>query len=390
MGIFDKVHDRTNTRSVKWDMREAVFQAGDVVPMWVADMDFQAPQAVNDALMDRAKHGIYGYTVIDEDVKNSIVNWVSRRHNWVIQGEWLSFSPGVVASLHMAVQAFTEPGDSILIQTPVYTPFYNVIESHDRHIVKNPLQKNDQYYQIDFDDFEEKLKTGVKAFLLCSPHNPVGRVWTEEELKEMARLCVKHNVLILSDEIHADLIYPGETHTPIASLSEAIAAQTITFMSPSKTFNLAGLQASYIITSDKQKRDQLDSQLHKQGHHMINAMGNTAMEAAYRHGEEWLDELRVVLEKNKAYVIRRLEEETDKLNITRSEGTYLLWIDCSKLGLDSKALKTFMSKTAGVGLNSGADYGEEGEYFMRMNIACPHDTLQEGVERLINAIHNHY
>ncbi len=205
----------------------------------------------------------------------------------------------------------------------------------------------------------------------------------------MARLCLKHDVIILSDEIHADLIYPGETHTPIASLSDEIAAQTITFMSPSKTFNLAGLQASYIITTDKQKRDLLDNQLNNQGHHMINAMGNTALEAAYQYGEEWLDELRTVLKENKAYVIERLEGETNKLKVTRSEGTYLLWIDCSELGMNSKKLKTFMSRTAGVGLNTGADYGEEGEFFMRMNIACPRETLQVGVERIIKAINNH-
>src|SRR5699024_358148 len=203
MGFFETVHNRTNTRSVKWDMRRAVFQSEDVLPMWVADMDFQVPQAVNDALIERAKHGIYGYTIINDDVKNPIINWVSKRHNWKIRKDWLSFSPGVVASLHMAVQAFTEPGDNILIQTPVYTPFYNVIETHDRKIVKNPLQKQGHYYQIDFADFEEKLKQGVSAFILCSPHNPVGRVWKKEELQEMARLCLKYDVLILSDEIHA-------------------------------------------------------------------------------------------------------------------------------------------------------------------------------------------
>ncbi|SFA91556.1 cystathione beta-lyase [Lentibacillus halodurans] len=387
MGIFDKVHNRKNTRSVKWDMRKAVFQADDVVPMWVADMDFQAPQAVNDALIERAKHGIYGYTIIDDDVKNPIINWVSKRHNWDIQSEWLSFSPGVVASLHMAVQAFTEPGDSILIQTPVYTPFYGVIESHDRKVIKNPLQQQNHYYHIDFADFEKKLKQGVKAFILCSPHNPVGRVWKKEELQEMARLCLKYDVLILSDEIHADLIYPGETHIPIASLSDEIAARTITCMSPSKTFNLAGLQASYIITSDKEKRETLNKQLGKQGHHMINTMGNAAMEAAYRYGEEWLDKLRDVLQNHKQYVTSMFEEKTDML-VTRSEGTYLLWIDCSQLQLDNQTLKKFMNETAKVGLNAGVDYGEEGELFMRMNIACPRETLEEGMRRIIEAVNN--
>ncbi|ALX47226.1 MalY/PatB family protein [Lentibacillus amyloliquefaciens] len=388
MENFKKVHNREKTRSVKWDMRHVVFQSDDVLPMWVADMDFQAPKAVNDALIERAKHGIYGYTIIDDDIKNPIINWISKRHNWEINKEWLSFSPGVVASLHMAVQAFTEPGDNILVQTPVYTPFYSVIEAHERNVVKNPLQQKDHYYHIDFEDFEAKLKQGVSAFILCSPHNPVGRVWTKEELQEMARLCLKYDVLILSDEIHADLIYPGNTHFPLASLSDEIAKKTITFMSPSKTFNLAGLQASYIITSDKETKEKLDNQLLKQGHNHINTMGNTAMEAVYKHGAEWLDELLSVLEEHKKYVTAMLEEKTDVLTVTRSEGTYLLWIDCSQLQLNSEDLKSFMNQTAKVGLNAGIDYGDEGEMFMRMNIACPRETLEEGVNRLIKAVNN--
>ncbi|SEP96573.1 cystathione beta-lyase [Virgibacillus subterraneus] len=386
MGIFEKVHDRKNTRSVKWDMLKPVFQTEDVLPMWVADMDFQAPQAVNDALKDRADHGIYGYTIIDDDVKDSIINWVTKRHDWEINSDWLSFSPGVVTSLHMAIQAFTEPNDKVLIQTPVYTPFYSVIETHNREVVKNPLQQKDNYYHIDFDDFENKLKQGVKAFVLCSPHNPVGRVWTKEELQEMARLCLKYDVLILSDEIHGDLIYPNERHIPIASLSDEIADQTITCMSPSKTFNLAGLQASYVITTDKEKRDTLNKQLNSQGHHMLNTMGNTAMEASYLHGEEWLDELRTVLKEHQEYVTKQFEENTDVLKVIRSEGTYLLWIDCSAMKMDSEQLKKFMIENAKVGLNTGTDYGEEGKPFMRMNIACPRETLEEGVKRIIDAV----
>ncbi|MBP1950086.1 MalY/PatB family protein [Virgibacillus litoralis] len=386
MGIFEKVHDRKNTRSVKWDMLKPVFQTEDVLPMWVADMDFQAPQAVNDALKDRADHGIYGYTIIDDDVKDSIINWVTKRHDWKINSEWLSFSPGVVTSLHMAIQAFTEPNDKVLIQSPVYTPFYSVIETHNREVVKNPLQQKDNYYHIDFNDFENKLKQGVKAFVLCSPHNPVGRVWTKEELQEMARLCLKYDALILSDEIHGDLVYPNEKHIPIASLSDDIADQTITCMSPSKTFNLAGLQASYVITTDKEKRDTLNKQLNSQGHHMLNTMGNTAMEAAYLHGEEWLDELRTVLKEHQEYVTKKFEENTDVLKVIRSEGTYLLWIDCSAMEMDSEQLKKFMIENAKVGLNTGTDYGEEGKTFMRMNIACPRETLEEGVKRIIDAV----
>lgn len=386
MSNFTDVHNRKQTRSVKWDILQTIFQSEDVLPMWVADMDFQTPQPVIDALVERSKHGIFGYTVLDNDVKNSISSWLKRRHNWSIHTDWLSFSPGVVASLHMAIQAFTEPNDKVLIQTPVYTPFYNVIKKHSREVVKNTLVYKDNSYQIDFEDFEEKLKSGVKAFVLCSPHNPVGRVWNEEELKRMADLCLTYNVLMISDEIHGDLTFPGNRHTPLASLSDEISQQTITFMSPSKTFNLAGLQASYIVTSDKQKRKTLTDQLESQGHHMLNTMGNLSMEVAYNHGAKWLDELRNVLYDHKNYVAEMFSQHANELKVIHSEGTYLLWIDCSDLQLDDKSLKNFMIEEAKVGLNTGVEYGEEGKQFMRMNIACPKATLEEGVKRIINAV----
>lgn len=388
MGYFDQIHNRKGTRSVKWDMADTLFNTNDVLPMWVADMDFKAPEKVIDALVKRSEHGIFGYTVIDDDVKNAIIDWVENRHQWTIQGDFLSFSPGVVSGLHMAVQAFTEPNDKVLIQTPVYTPFFSVIEKHDCAVVKNPLVLENNYYTIDFQDFEEKLKTGVKAFILCSPHNPIGRVWSEDELKEMARLCLKYDVLIISDEIHADLLYPGMTHTPIASLSEEIAQQTVTFMAPSKTFNLAGLQAAYAITPDKNKREKLDDQLSKQGFGQLNTLGNTALEAAYKHGEAWLEEFKEIIQDNRDYVIDMFERHTNELTVIKTEGTYLLWIDCSALQLDSEALKTFMAEQAKVGLNAGAAYGEDGNQFMRMNIACPKATVEEGVKRIIEAVRN--
>jgi cystathionine beta-lyase len=387
MENFDLIHNRKKTRSVKWDMVESMFQSPDVLPMWVADMDFKAPQPVLDALIKRAEHGIFGYTVIDQDVTNSIINWVEKRHHWKIKAQSLLFSSSMVTSLHMAVQALTEPNDNILIQTPVYTPFYNVIEQHDRNVVKNPLVLNDHYYQIDFNDFEEKIKT-VKAFILCSPHNPVGRVWHADELREMARLCLKHDVIIISDEIHADLTHPGYQHIPIASLSTDISEQTVTCMAPSKTFNLAGLQASYIITEDEEKRTKLANQLGIQGQGQLNTMGNTALEAAYNYGEAWLDELKQVIKDNYDYVTDMFQKHAPILGVTKSEGTYLVWIDCSRLKLTSEELKKFMNEQAKVGLNAGAAYGEEGVSFMRMNIACPRATLEEGVKRIIDAVNN--
>lgn len=386
MGQFNVIHHRKNTRSIKWDMLKSVFNQENVIPMWIADMDFKSPDAINEAIIERAKHGIYGYTTIDDELKQTIKQWLKRRHNWEIQADWLSFSPGVVTSLYIAIQAFTEPKDKILIQTPVYTPFFNMIEQHERVIVENPLIKQNNYYKIDFADFEEKLKQGVKAFIFCSPHNPVGRVWTKEELEKIGRLCVKYDVLILSDDIHADLVFPGHKHIPIASLSEKIAYQTMTFMSPTKTFNIAGLQASYAIINDQKRRKKFEDFAKKQGFHSLNTMGNIALEAAYKYGDKWLDELIEVLNSHKKYVIDTFKEHIPKIRVVDAEGTYLLWIDFSQLGLDADELQKFLIKKAKVGLNPGIDYGNAGEQFMRMNIACPRQILEQAVNQIIEAV----
>ncbi|WP_060679854.1 MalY/PatB family protein [Virgibacillus halodenitrificans] len=386
MSLFDTIQDRLHTRSVKWDMRKAVFSTDEVLPMWVADMDFKAPQQVLDALVSRTEHGVFGYTAVDQDVKDSIVNWLDKRHNWKINDEWLSFSPGVVTSLHMAIQALTNPGDKVIIQTPVYTPFFNVINSHDRQLVKNPLRYKNNYYTIDFEDLEEKMKQGAKALILCSPHNPVGRVWAREELERIADLCIKHEVICIADEIHGDLTLSDNKHIPFASISEEIADMTITCMAPSKTFNLAGLQASYIVTANKEMREKIDACFSSQGLGMLNTMGNVALETAYLHGEQWLDELLEILERNRNYVVEMFEKHSTGLKVVQTEGTYLLWIDCSNLNMNPEELKEFMIKKAKVGLNPGASYGVEGNQFMRMNIACPKATLEEGVNRLVKAI----
>lgn len=388
MGQFNVVHDRKNTRSIKWDTLKSVFNQEDVIPMWIADMDFKSPEAINEAIMKRAKHGIYGYTAIDDELKETIVQWISRRHHWQVDKNWLTFSPGVVTSLHIAIQAFTEPKDKILIQTPVYTPFFHMIEQHDRVIVENPLLYKNNYYTIDFADLEEKLKQDVKAFIFCSPHNPVGRVWTKEELTEIARLCIKYDVLILSDDIHADLVFPKYKHIPIASLSEEIADQTLTFMSPTKTFNIAGLQVSYGVIKNDKYRHTFEQYARKQGFLGINTIGNIALEAAYKHGDVWLSELINVLEDHKKYVIDTFKEHIPEVSVIDAEGTYLLWINFSSLGLKGDKLNRFLIEQAKVGLNKGIDYGQAGESFMRMNIACPRQTLEKAVNQMIEAIKN--
>ncbi|MFC0523911.1 MalY/PatB family protein [Pontibacillus salicampi] len=388
MTQFNKVIDRTNTRSVKWDMTETLFKNKEVLPMWVADMDFETPDAVKNAIAERAAHGVFGYTITDDKVHQSIQNWLQNRHQWEINTDWLQYSPGVVPSLHTMVEALTEKEDKILIQTPVYPPFFNVVQKHERELVENPLVEQNGRFEIDFEDFEKKLQQGVKAFILCSPHNPVGRVWTKEELKRMAELCLQYNVLIFADEIHADLILPGYTHIPIASLSEDIAYQTITCLSPTKTFNIAGLQASYIVTPNKQFRKKIEEQFGLQGVgvKMLNTLGITALEAAYEHGESWLNELIHVLDSNKQYVMDTIHSNTDKIKVVEPEGTYLVWLDCRGLQLSHEELKEFMQKEAQVGLNDGASFGKDGEGFMRINIACPPSILEEGVHRILQAI----
>ncbi|SDJ63189.1 MalY/PatB family protein [Salimicrobium halophilum] len=387
MTNFEDVIERKGTRSVKWDFADMLFKNEGVLPMWVADMDFQVPEAVTKALQDRVSHGIFGYTMPDDEVKQTIVDWVSNHYDYKIEKDWIFYSPGVVPSLHMLVQALSEVGDHVLIQTPVYPPFYSIVKNHGRHIVKNQLTFDGERYEIDFDDFEQKIeKNNVSLFILCSPHNPIGRVWTKEELQKMADICLKHGVTILSDEIHADLVLGENEHTSIASLSEDIDEATVTCYSPTKTFNLAGLQASYVVAKDKKKRKRLERQFHGQGINMLNTLGLTALEAAYRDGEEWLEGLREKLAENVTYARDRLHKETDSIRVIEPEGTYLLWLDCRGLGLEHEELKTFMQEKAKLGLNDGASFGEEGKGFMRMNIAAPKETVVEGVERLIQAV----
>ncbi|MFJ6412144.1 cystathionine beta-lyase [Terribacillus saccharophilus] len=385
MHNFETVHDRRKTRSVKWDNLTALYGGEDVLPMWVADMDFQSPRAVIDALKNRAEHGIYGYTITDASISKTVSNWVEKRHGWRIKPSWLLYSPGVVTSLHMAIQTFTEPGEQVVIQTPVYAPFYSVVTAHDRKIVENPLLEENGTYQMDFEHLETCFREGAKTMILCNPHNPVGRVWTKEELKRLVNLCQTYDVLLLSDEIHADLIHEGYQHIPIASLSEDMSKRTITFLSPSKTFNLAGLQVSYSIVEQEDMRKQLQETFSKQGFHMLNTMAVAAMEAAYTDGEEWLDGLLDILAVN-----RKLTEEaladTPLIQLAPLEGTYLMWLDCRQMKLEPKELMDFFAQKAKLGFNDGVQFGEAGTGFVRMNIACPPETMRDALDRLKNSL----
>ncbi|RCW66931.1 MalY/PatB family protein [Saliterribacillus persicus] len=383
--FFDQSINRLNTRAVKWDLVEALYGNKDVLPMWVADMDFQIPSAVTDALVKRAQHGVFGYTFTDKKLDDTIKSWLTRRHNWDISSAWLLYSPGVIASLHMAIQALTKEEDKVLIQTPVYPPFYSIVEKHNRTIVKNELKFENGKYQIDFEDFEAKLKQGVKAFVLCSPHNPIGRVWTAEELEKMGDLCEKYDVLIFSDEIHADLVYKPHVHVPISTINDQIKSRTITFMSPTKTFNLAGLQVSYVVAPNKNLREALKEMFETQGMHMLNTMGVTALEAAYTNGDIWLDQLIDKVHENINLVIDAFSQRED-VTVIRPEGTYLIWMDFRNLNLTHSELKKFLQESAKVGLNDGESFGESGSGFMRINVACPTIVVEEGIKRIITAL----
>ncbi len=382
---FSEITERKNTRAVKWDLVKTLYGADDILPMWVADMDFKVPPAVTEALVDRAKHGIFGYTYTDKAYNKIVTDWVQYKHQWAIDNGWILYSPGVISTLNIAIQALTEEEDKVLIQTPVYPPFYNIVQNHNRALVKNELIYKDNSYQIDFEDFEAKLKEGVKVFILCNPHNPVGRVWNRSELEQILALCKKYHVFILSDEIHADIIHEPNKHIPIASLDEEMLHQTITCMSPTKTFNLAGLQASYAIIPDQEIRKKISQAFEKQGIHGINTMGITALEAAYTEGKDWLHQLMLELNRNIDYVMKELSR-LEEVDVTKPEGTYLIWLDFTKLNLSQKELKKFLEQKAKVGLNDGVTFGEEGTGFMRMNLAAPFQLIKEGTDRIRRAI----
>jgi cysteine-S-conjugate beta-lyase len=383
---FEKIIDRKGTSSVKWDMTKTVFGKDDVLPMWVADMDFLPPAEVSEALKNRLDHGIFGYTFVGDGPAEAIAEWIQKRHGWSIHKTWLQYSPGVVPAIGTIIQALTETGDKVLVQSPVYTPFFSMTEENDRVIENAPLVYENGTYSISFEEFEASLKKGVKLFLLCNPHNPSGRVWTRDELTKMAELCKKYNVIIVSDEIHSDLVYDSHTHTPIAAIDDSYRDMIITCIAPSKTFNLAGLQASAMITPNEEFREKIAGVHKKQGFFTLNTFGITGMEAAYRHGEKWLENILSYLSENVKITKLFLEENLPDLHLVDPEGTYLLWIDCNKLGLSDDELKERLLEKGKLGLEPGPKYGKGGEGFVRMNIACPREVLMDGLERMRTAL----
>jgi cystathionine beta-lyase len=386
---FDTPIDRTKTNSIKWNRGVLPEDCRDAIPLWVADMDFASPPEVQAAILERASHPIYGYTNRSEEYYRSFIDWMRRRNGWDIQKEWIAFSPGVVPALNIAVLAYTRPGDKIIIQPPVYYPFASAVLNNGRQVVENPLVIRDGRYTMDFDDLEEKIDARTKLLILCSPHNPVGRVWTAGELSRLVDICAEYGILIVSDEIHSDIILGTEVHHCTATVSDKAAAITVTLTAPNKTFNLAGLQIANAIIPDARLRHAFVQQVSNIGLDLANIFGMVAQEAAYGKGEPWLEELLAYLRGNYEVVENFLSERIPAIKVFPLEGTYLPWLDCRALGLSDAQLHDLFLKDAKLWLDDGTMFGTGGSGFMRLNIACPRSILVKALEQLEKAVHQH-
>ena len=373
---FDEIIPRRGTNSYKWDSSEA-----DVLPMWVADMDFRTAPPVIEALQRRVAHGIFGYTRVPDAYYEAVINWFARRHGWKIEKDWILYTSGVVPAISAVIKALTEPGDQVVVQTPVYNCFFSSIRNNGCEIVSSPLRYEGQTYHIDFEDLEKKAANPkAKILLLCNPHNPAGRVWTREELLRVGDICLRHGLTILTDEIHCELVYPGHHYVPFASLSEELRHQTVACVSPSKSFNIAGLQIASIIADDEAVRRKIDKAININEVCDVNPFGVIATIAAYNEGEPWLLELLEYLKGNYNCMSAYCQTHLPDFPIAKLEGTYLVWMDCRKLRRTSEELEEDLLKTEHLWLNAGTMYGADGEGFMRWNIACPRQVMLRGLE----------
>lgn len=378
---FDKFVDRSVSHSVKYDLLGERFGNASAIPMWVADMDFETPEFIMDAIKARADHPVLGYTLRTSSWSRSIINWLETRHKWTIDESWIRFSPGVVPGIFLSITGLTRPEDSIVIQPPVYFPFFNLVDDNGRRRLDNPLSKLGDRYHFDLDDFKRKAER-AKMLILCNPSNPTGTSWTREELKELGDICVANDILIVSDEIHSDIILHGGKHTPMASVSDEIAERTITMMSASKTFNICGLSTAYAVIPNPRLREKFDHMLETSHLFVGNIFGNVALEAAYTHGEEWLARLIDYLSGNLRYLETTLAESIPSIRIGRTEATFLVWLDFKQTGMSHAEIKRKLIDDACLALNDGLTFGANGEGFFRMNIACPRSTVQEALTRL--------
>ncbi len=379
---FDKTIDRRATNSYKWDSAPE-----GVLPMWVADMDFRTASAIIDALQKRVAHGIFGYTRVPDAYYDAVTSWFSRRHGWDIDREWIIYTSGVVPAVSAVIKALTVPGDKVIVQTPVYNCFFSSIRNNGCEIVSNPLRRTADTYEMDFDALERcAADPRAKVMLLCNPHNPAGRVWTPDELTRLGNICLRNGVTVVADEIHCELVYQGFKYTPFASLSDAFLHRSVTCVSPSKAFNIAGLQIANIVAFDNDLRSRIDKAININEVCDVNPFGVAATIAAYNEGEEWLNQLVDYLHGNYEAMAEFCRRELPEFPITRLEGTYLVWMDCSSLGMPSDALEHALLEDARLWLNAGTMYGAEGEGYMRWNIACPRSVMLDGLNRFLNFV----
>lgn len=387
MVIFDEVIERKNTDSIKYDFAKEFGVPEDAIPLWVADMDFRAPEKVLEALHERVAHGIFGYSEAKEEYFHAVSGWYEKHFNWKAKKEWLVKSPGVVFAINHALRACTAEGDAVLIQQPVYYPFASSVRNNGRRLVNNELLYLNGRYEIDFEDFEKKITDNqVKLFILCSPHNPVGRVWTREELVKLGEICLRHGVTVISDEIHCDFTYEGHPHTVFADISKEFEQNCIICTAPSKTFNLAGLQVSNLFIPNKELREKVRKQFAITGYDEINTLGLTACKAAYLYGEDWLAGLKSYLKGNLHYIRQFLEDNLPQIKLIEPEGTYLLWLDCSGLGLPEDKLDDFMKREAKLWLDAGSMFGEKSGQFVRINMTCPRSLIKKAMENVLSAV----
>lgn len=376
---FDKLIDRRGSNSYKWDSS----QNGDVLPLWVADMDFQTAPAIVEALRQRVEHGVFGYTLVPDTFYEATVNWYKRRHGWQMSREWMMYTSGVVPAVSAVIKGLTKPGDKVLVQTPVYNCFFSSIRNNGCQMVENRLVYDNHYYHIDFEDFERKASNPeVKIFLVCNPHNPAGRVWSREELQRMGDICNHYGVVVITDEIHGEFTFPGIKYTPFASVSDVCLHNSITCCSPSKAFNIAGLQIANIITSNAAWRQKIDRAINDNEVCDVNPFGIVALMAAYNEGEEWLDALRQYLYDNYLFLCDFFKINLPQFPVLRMEGTYLAWVDCRQLPYTSQQLEVLLLEQSKVWVNAGSMYGEAGEGFIRINMACPRARLEDGLHRI--------
>ncbi len=386
---FDEIIDRKNTNAVKVERCKALFGTENVLPLWVADMDFRTPDFILEVIQKRLEHPILGYSTPPKQFYPSMQKWIKDHHNWDVKREWIGFLPGIVPGLSFAVQSLTEPGDEIIVQPPVYYPFFNVIKNNHRSIVYNQLKEENGKFVMDFEDLEQKFTANTKLFILCNPHNPGGRVWAKDELTKFANICEKHQITIISDEIHADMVLPNKTpHTPLATVSEWAMNNTVTFMAPTKVFNMPGLISSGYIIPNSELRHKFAEFLEASEMNAGNIFAYIGAVAAYEHGEEWRKQMLDYVQENIEYVSDFLRKNIPQVVPMIPEASFLVWLDCTKMGMTTDEVHAFFSHKAGLGLNKGTIFGPGGEFHLRLNVACSRKILEQAMEQLKNAIEN--